>query len=436
MFTELDALFNEKLTENGDLAYKSSTSPLVDILFGTPYLEKHLDEVSIGSSNTEKLFSMFIRDPRHGLGRRDLGRELMKQSGVPANFIPTVGRFDDLYNIFGLAGDMMVLEAAVQGNALAAKWLPRYTSGIAAKARAVAIMKAAKLSIREYQAICKTANTVEQQLNEHVKDNGGNIIYTKREFINFEHVPSLARIKWSKKFYSIPSYELYLEKVKSGEAKMNFSTGNAYYIYRALVERKISETEADLMFAQLPKIDISCIPIIDVSGSMMDGSDSMGKAVSIGMQLSKNSSYCPNQFITFSAQPALETIKGDTLLEQIVNVKRADWGGSTNLGAVFKLLGKLKSYPDYLIVLSDMEFNRGTRDHKDMLMRDLKSRGINTKIIWWNFNSRSMTFPETDEYGNYFMSGYSPQLLSLLSHGMDANSFLEALLKDYAKKIA
>lgn len=435
MFTELDALFNEKLTENGDLAYKSSTSPLVDILFSTPYLEKHLGEVSIGNSNKEKLFSMFIRDPRNGLGRRDLGRELMKQSGVPANFVPQVGRYDDLYELFGLAGDMMVLEAATQGDALAAKWLPRYTSGKKAKARAIAIMKSAKLTIREYQAICKTANTVEQQLNEHVRDANGNVIYTKREFINFEHVPSLARIKWSRKFYSIPSYELYLEQVKKGEAKMNFSVGTSYDIYKALNSGLISSDEADLMFKQLKPVNISCIPIIDVSGSMHDSSDSIGKALSIGIQLSRNSTYCNGQFITFSSVPQLQRLKGESLMEQTVNLLNADWGMSTDLGAVFRLLGKLESYPDYLVVLSDMEFDRGSRSSKDALMASLAQKGIETKIIWWNFNSRSMTFPETDKYGNFFMSGYSPQLLELLNHGMDANSFLDAMLSDYAKKL-
>ena len=79
---ELEKILNEKLTENGDLAYKSTGSELLDILFMSPYFEKHLDEVSIGTSNKEKLFSMFMRDPRYGLGRRDLGRELMKKSGV------------------------------------------------------------------------------------------------------------------------------------------------------------------------------------------------------------------------------------------------------------------------------------------------------------------------------------------------------------------
>lgn len=78
----LERLFNEKRTENGDISYRSTGNNLLDILFMTEYFQKHLDEVSIGTSAKEKLFSMFIRDPRWGLGRRELGRRLMGLSKV------------------------------------------------------------------------------------------------------------------------------------------------------------------------------------------------------------------------------------------------------------------------------------------------------------------------------------------------------------------
>lgn len=67
---------NEKLTENGDKAYKTTGNNLVDLFFMTAYFEKNIDQVNIGKSEKEKIFSMFVRDPRFGLGRRDLGRRL------------------------------------------------------------------------------------------------------------------------------------------------------------------------------------------------------------------------------------------------------------------------------------------------------------------------------------------------------------------------
>ena len=83
MATLKQVFSNTKLTENGDIAYSSTGNHLVDILFMTEYFQNHLNEVALGNSDREKLFSMFVRDPRHGLGRRDLGRRLMKLAGVP-----------------------------------------------------------------------------------------------------------------------------------------------------------------------------------------------------------------------------------------------------------------------------------------------------------------------------------------------------------------
>ena len=70
----LEQIFAQKLTENGDKSYNTTTNPLMDLLFMSEYFQHHLDEAHIGNSEREKLFAMFMRDPRFGLGRRDLGR--------------------------------------------------------------------------------------------------------------------------------------------------------------------------------------------------------------------------------------------------------------------------------------------------------------------------------------------------------------------------
>ena len=55
----LENLFSSlKETENGDLSYnKVSNNELLNILFLTEYYQKHIDEVHIGTSDKEKLFS-------------------------------------------------------------------------------------------------------------------------------------------------------------------------------------------------------------------------------------------------------------------------------------------------------------------------------------------------------------------------------------------
>lgn len=102
----LEKAFNQKLTENGDKAYKSTGDNLLDILFMSSYYEKHLDEVKLGDSEVEKLFARFMRDPRLGLGRRDLGRVLMKLSDVSPEDVVKSGRFDDL--VFMTVGKYLI----------------------------------------------------------------------------------------------------------------------------------------------------------------------------------------------------------------------------------------------------------------------------------------------------------------------------------------
>lgn len=53
---ELEKILNEKLTENGDKAYKTTGNNLTDLFFMTPYFEKNLDQVSIGTSEKKKYF--------------------------------------------------------------------------------------------------------------------------------------------------------------------------------------------------------------------------------------------------------------------------------------------------------------------------------------------------------------------------------------------
>ena len=67
---KLEKILNEKRTENGDKAYKSTGNNLTDLFFMTPFFEKNLDQVKIGESEKEKVFSMFIRDPRFRIRKK------------------------------------------------------------------------------------------------------------------------------------------------------------------------------------------------------------------------------------------------------------------------------------------------------------------------------------------------------------------------------
>lgn len=417
--TELEKIFAEKKTENGDVSYNTTGNNLLDILFMTSYYEKHLEEAHIGDGEKEKWFARFIRDPRYGLGRRDLGRKLMYMANLLPEEIVESGRFDDLLFSGNIHDCSYLKSECMKGNELAKKWMPRLNS----KNRNIAL------------ALCKMFNINEKQYRKLIKCNTteNKLSRKKTDEIIFEQVPSLAMIKYYSRFArgedTKERFEKYLESVKKGEKKLNVSTTNVYDIYKNRVK-----IDADLFFDKLEKIEISCIPILDTSGSMEDSNDSFGKANSIAHYLAKCSTYANNQVISFSSNPKLITIRGRNYIEEIRSMYTGDCS-NTNFGAVMEILKKLKEFPDYLVVLSDMEFDCGSRQSKDELKKIWEENDCNTKIVWWNFNSRNKTAPEIDEEGNIYISGYSPMMLRFLESGFNGELFLNKLLDEYKKQI-
>lgn len=450
----LEKMLNEKKTENGDVSYKTTGDNLTDLFFMTAFFEKNLDEVKIGTSDREKIFSMFIRDPRHGLGRRDLGRELMKQSCVSVDDVILAGRYDDLYNI---AKDEFIEKFHVEliaGNELAKKWAPRLTGK--EKKIAKALCKMWNISEKEYRSLIKTEKTVEYKLSYAEKQDGTplNELFKQGEYshplvdtINFEQVPSLAMHKYLNTFSTREDlkdrFAEYIKAVKENKAKVNTSTTTVVDAHKtATRSTQKTEENADIIAKKtledaILNVEMNCIPILDTSGSMYWSSNGYNigdKATAIAHALAIHSTYAPNQVISFSSNPRLMTIKGDTLKEQYRSMYTGDCS-NTDFGKVMDLLSRLETYPEYLIVLSDMEFDVGSRQSKEQTMKIFKQHGANTKIIWWNFNDRNKTVPEFDEYGNIYISGYNLQILKLLENNFDMTTYIDKILEDYKKKV-
>lgn len=447
----LEQIFAQKLTENGDKAYSTTMNPLMDLLFMSEYFQNHLDEVHIGTSEREKLFSMFIRDPRFGLGRRGLGRRLMLMSGVSPADVVKAGRFDDLF----LGWEHMSNKEFAQmceylrrecesGNELCKKWMPRYSSKNLMLARKIA--KQLGMNKQQYGHFVK-CNTTENKLSRK-----------NTEEIVFSQVPSLAMIKYYNRFANGEDTKVrfakYQEDVKAGKEELHVATTTVYDIYRN--RQKI---DPDLFFDKIEKISGSWIPVVDSSGSMQDLNDSYGKALSIGHYLAKCSTYAPDMILSFSSMPQLIKLgqaytyhmpwgyresarrwSPDPTMskynQEIESMKTGDCS-NTDFGALCEQLKQLdpENAPEWIIVLSDMEWDYGSSTSKEEMMDLFKKNNMQTKLVWWNLNSRNKTTCETDAYGNIFMSGYNPMLLKLLQAGFDSEKFLNALLEDYEKKI-
>jgi len=456
---EIEKILNEKRTENGDKSYKSTGNNLVDLFFMTPYFEKNLDEVTIGTSERDKIFSMFVRDPRFGLGRRDLGRKLMQLSKVPFYDVVVAGRYDDLWHIPTSENLNYLRTKLNQGDELAKKWAPRLTGKD--KRIAKALCKMWELSEKEYRALIKTDSTVEYKLSyaEQMEGTPLNELFNKGNYkhplvneIDFEQVPSMAMTKYLHAFSTRedikPRFEEYIKNVKENKAKVNTTTTNVYDGYKTAnqgdwttqdVEKDAREVVANKIVDNATiGVEMDAICIVDTSGSMGWGGftkDSLlGKAYSIAYGIASKSTYAPNQVISFSSRPQLMTIHGNTLKEKYESMYTGDCT-NTDFGRVMELLKGLKKYPEYLIVLSDMEFDYGSNQSKEETMKIFKQHEADTKIIWWNLNDRNKTVPEFDEYGNIYLSGYNMQILKLLENKFDMTTYIDKILKDYMKKI-
>lgn len=451
----LEEIFAMKNTENGDNAYKTTMNPMLDILFMSEYYGKHLDEIPyIGTSMTAKLFAMMMRDPRFGLGRRELGRRLMLLAEVTPSDVVKAGRFDDLFIGWEQMGDIsfakmceFLYSEIKAGNELCKKWMPRYSSKNLMLARKIA--KQFHMNKQTYGHFIKS-DTTENKLSRHRTDE-----------IIFSQVPSLAMIKYFNRFSTGEDtkerFQKYLEDVRSGKQELKISTTNVYDIYK-----NRDKIDPDLFFSKIEKISGSWIPVVDSSGSMQDSNDSYGKALAVGHYLAKCSTYAPDTVLSFSSNPTLlklgvenTYVRGSfwrtspkfakqRLLEKKSQYKReleSMYTGdcsNTDFGAVCTKLKELdsKNAPDWIVVLSDMEMDRGSNQTKDEMMNIFKQNGMHTKLVWWNFNARNTTSPETDKYGNIFMSGYSPMLLKFLNVGFDGQKFLNTLIEEYSKNIS
>lgn len=71
-------VFNEKETENGDKAYKSTRNKYLDVLFASNYYRRNPDKIPDfldKNSEFDKWYARFMRDPRqNGNGARTLGQ--------------------------------------------------------------------------------------------------------------------------------------------------------------------------------------------------------------------------------------------------------------------------------------------------------------------------------------------------------------------------
>nr|GMD65567.1 uncharacterized protein LOC109185905 isoform X2 [Ipomoea batatas] len=255
----------------------------------------------------------------------------------------------------------------------------------------------------------------------------------------YKRVASVAMKNYTKKFakHDNERFNEYLRKVKTGEAKIAAGALLPHEIIKSL-ERADPEEEAEVAevaelqwkrmvddLAKKGKLS-NCIAICDVSGSM--SGIPMDVSVALGILISELSEEpWKGNLITFSADPQLHKIKGETLLEKTAFVKTMDWGMNTNFQKAFDRIleiaveGKLSQEQMIrrVFVFSDMEFDEVSENSwetdYEAIQRKFREKGFTNvpEVVFWNLRASRSTPVVANQSGVALVSGFSKNLLTI-----------------------
>ncbi|KAL5542244.1 hypothetical protein UlMin_009954 [Ulmus minor] len=255
----------------------------------------------------------------------------------------------------------------------------------------------------------------------------------------YTRVASVAMRNYKKLFqkHDKERFEGYLEDVESGKAKIAAGALLPHEIIMSLNDdggAKVAELQWRRMVDDLAKKGklSNCIAVCDVSGSMIG--IPMEVCVALGLLVSELSEEpWKGRVITFSENPQLHVIKGDTLLAKTEFVRQMDWGGNTDFQKVFDRIlevaveGKLSEEQliKRVFVFSDMEFdqacfreaanqNNWETDYQ-VIQRKFREKGYYKvpEIVFWNLRDSSSTPVVANQAGVALLSGFSKNLLTL-----------------------
>lgn len=498
MLNELKNRTNLTTTENGAITHETSNSYVLDLFAqGSAIRNKNArnrQEVN-ESFDKQRIFSMFdkayaedklltlkvlfyMRDVRGGQGEREIFKLLLNHLAIKEpevvrknlSLIAEYGRYDDLYCLFdtSLKDDVLKLfkeqleeDLKSEYPSLLAKWLKsENTSSITSRQLARETMKGLGLSPKRYR---KTLSLLRKKLKIVERD----LSSKNYDEIDYSKIPSKAAMQYRQAFLRNDEerYTEYLDKLKNGDksVKVNAKTLYPYEIVNKVYESywstneitKETKTLMDAMWKSLPDYingsDLNGIAVVDTSGSM-EGLP-MEVAISLGIYLGeRNVGPYKNHFITFSHKPKLQEIIGSDIYEKVNNLSKADWGGNTNIEAVFDLIldvaiknnMKQDDIPNKVFIISDMEFDSCARSNnykndfwtnesfgiaeQKTLFQEITERyekaGYKMPgLVFWNVNSRNNNIPMTmSDSGIQLVSGCSPSIFEALLQ----NQFLSA----------
>jgi len=482
---------NVSYTENGAVGLKTTGKALLDLNFKLSSM-RNMSESQIWSEflrayNEDPVLAVvwvfFARDARQGCGERRTFRVIMQHlahenSGLVVDLLPLIpeyGRWDDLLDM--IVGDvpsfvsdrafyifLHQLEEDVfnahsgKPISLLAKWVySSVTSSKETRRKAEILRNKLGYTQKEYRKtfanLRKYIDVTEQKMSSQ---NWGDIDY--------EAVPSKAGMQYRNAFkrHDPHRYECYLEKVKSGDAKMHADVLFPYEIVHAYMasddygwqeKTKAYDETLELKWKNLPNTVTEgngTLVVVDGSGSMSTriGNTSITAhdvARSLGIYFAERlTGEFKNRFITFSAEPKVVGFNGiESLKSKLDILISEDDCSNTNIERTFDLIlqtavdnqMKQEDIPANILIVSDMEFDScsSSYDWDGGYLRLTKFDGtlfdaISAKwaeagyklprLVFWNVCSRTGTIPVSEnELGVALVSGFSPMIADMVMSG-------------------
>lgn len=448
------------VTENGAATFRGSGSAVLDFFSRAGAMRGQFAQALAlfdEALQEDPLLAMkalfWLRDVRGGAGERDLFRYIVAElaRSRPAlvllnlELFPKYGRWDDLLPLLNFQEFVSpiceIFKAQIQQDlltiindgrvSLLGKWLPSENAS-SKKSRGYAKIICAQMGYlhREYRQILSILRQAIGVVERRMSSGGW-------ENIAYGDVPSRAAMIYRRAFvrHDADRYGSYLEGVKGGSAKIN---AGALYPYD-LVHRAINEggdPTIDALWDALPDYlagnPHNGIVVCDTSGSME------GQPIEVAISLAlytaeRNRGVFQGHFITFSEEPELQEIRGETLREKVENLSRAKWGYNTNLRSVFELIlrnGKRfnispAEMPEVVYIVTDMEFDecvpKGTTNFEGMESMYMDSGYTLPSVVFWDVEAHTSQSPvRYSQKGVSLVSGFSPTIFTtLLSDGVE-----------------
>ena len=427
-------------TTNGALQHESSGNKCLDLfsVIGnlrecsrTDILER-FEQAFKENSELATNVAYWARAARQGSGERKtfytILDELAKSSpefvADNAKTLALLGYYKDLLRYFHIPGVVSSFAQSIKDkDRLACKWAPRKGEN------ARKLRDELGFTNKQYRKwIGEHSETVEDLMSKKLFSS-----------VHYSSVPGGAMRKYKDAFIK-RDYARFDEWKNDKTTKASVS---ATYPHQVLEVARGDDALADKMWNSLEDFVVegeNILPMIDVSGSMMG--IALEVAVALGMYLAeRNKSEFKDTFLTFSENPELVRLQGDTVGERMARIGRADWGMNTDFTKAYDLILQSaitynvdkSSMPTMLLVLSDMQFDDSQNTHTwsdvdipkvnfdDIKFKFFPSGYDMPKLVFWNLDSHSGNQSVSDEAGVCMVSGFSPSIMKAILSCEDFN---------------